>query len=346
MPPVGYVDDANLDFTRLMALAGGHAEARAIQAALKLGFFEALAATPRDAGGLAEATNCDRRATMLLANALTALGLLHKEGESFSLTAVASRLLLQGSSHYLGGMILFEESLWTTWGKLDEVVRCGRPARVPDMYQSDPVETDRFIRAMDSLVRARGDAIWTARFLDLSNARTIGDVGGGPGTYLLEFLNQWPGLRGILFDLPATLQITRQILDQRGGTARERLTLRELDYKRADIPGPLDVIFMSNIIHSEDEDTNASLMANCFRALEQGGLLVIKDHVMDTSLTVPAAGAVFSLYLLLTTNGRDYSFDEISQWLHAAGFVDLRLEALPSPPFTSSLVLARKPPTR
>jgi hypothetical protein len=64
---------------------------------------------------------------------------------------------------------------------------------------------------------------------------------------------------------------------------------------------------------------------------------------MDSGLTAPAAGAIFSLYLLLTTTGRDYSYDEICNWLRDAGFTDIRMETLPSPPFSSSVVLARKP---
>ncbi|MGH7864477.1 MAG: methyltransferase, partial [Candidatus Binataceae bacterium] len=59
--------------------------------------------------------------------------------------------------------------------------------------------------------------------------------------------------------------------------------------------------------------------------------------------TEPRAGAVFSLYLLLTTRGRDYSCDEVAGWLTSAGFVDVGVQALPSPPFTSSLVVAKKP---
>jgi hypothetical protein len=47
--------------------------------------------------------------------------------------------------------------------------------------------------------------------------------------------------------------------------------------------------------------------------------------------------------LLMATRGRDYSFDEVSRWLGDAGFGDIKLEALPSPPFTSSMVIARKP---
>jgi SAM-dependent methyltransferase len=335
--------DEGIELTRLMAMAGGHAEARVIQTALKLGLFEALHLHERDANALAAAIHCDGRATMLLANALVALGLLRKSAGNFALTDGASRFLLERSAEYLGGMILFDETLWSTWGELAQSIRNGRPARAPDMYQSNPDETRRFIHAMDSLVRARGDAAWTAQTLDLSRAQHVGDLGGGPGTYLIEFLHRWPHLHGTLFDLPATLEVSRQIVDGRGSAVRERLALHELDYNRAEIPGPLDVIFMSNIIHSEDEAANEALIAKCMRALAPGGLLVIKDHIMEQDLTAPAAGAVFSLYLLLTTHGRDYSFEEVAQWMRRAGFTDVRRQALPSPPFSSSMVLARKP---
>jgi hypothetical protein len=100
---------------------------------------------------------------------------------------------------------------------------------------------------------------------------------------------------------------------------------------------------MSNIIHNEDETDNAQLFAKCFRALEPGGMLIVKDHIMNADLTEPKAGAIFALYLLLATRGRDYSFEEVSRWMRDAGFIEVRHEALPSPPFTSSMVIARKP---
>ena len=332
-----------MDFARLMGLAGGHAEARAIQAAFKLGLFEALADGDRDAGELAAAIRCDRRATMLLANALVALVVLSKRDGRYGLDGETRRFALEASPEYLGGMILFDETLWGTWEKLDESIRSGASARTPDMYQTRPEETARFIRAMDSLVRARGDAIWTADHLDLSAARTIVDLGGGPGTYLVEFLRRRPDLRGAIYDLKATLEVARGILARCEPWALDRIELREVDYNADELPGPVDAIFMSNIIHSEDEAANRALIAKCFRALAPGGLITVKDHIMDGSLTEPAAGAVFALYLLLTTRGRDYSFDEVGDWMRAAGFKEIRLEHLPSPPFTSSIVTARKP---
>jgi len=332
-----------MDFVRIAAMAGGHAEARAIQVALKLGVFEALAEERHDAGALAAAIGCEPRATMLLANALVALAILSKESGRFELSATSRRYLVEASPEYLGGMILFDAELWEAWGRLEDSIRSGQPAIRPDMYQSRFNETTRFIGAMDSLVRSRGDARWTTEHLDLSSVRTIVDLGGGPGTYLVEFLRRWPDVRGAIYDLKATLATAREVLARRESWALTRLELREVDYRDGELPGPVDAIFMSNIIHGESEATNAELVAKCFRALAGGGRVIIKDHIMDAELVAPAAGAVFALYLLLTTHGRDYSFIEVSNWLQAAGFVGITMETLPNPPFTSSIVTARKP---
>ena len=331
-----------MDFSTIARLAGGHAEARAIQVALKLGIFERLKTGACAADGLAAAIKGESRATAILCNALTALGLLRKIDGRFELARAAQRYLVESSPEYLGGMILFDEALWQEWGRLEDSIRTGAPARTPDMFQSSPAATERFIRAMDSLVRARGDDRWTAEHLDLGFASSIADLGGGPGTYLVEFLRHFRNLRGAIWDLPATLEVAQRILSERAPTMLERIELREVDYLAGELPGSVDVIFMSNIVHSENEPVNEALMAKCYRALNSGGLLAVKDHVMDRDLIDPAAGAIFSLYLLLTTRGRDYSFDEISGWLATAGFAEIRLTALPSPPFTSSIVTARK----
>ena len=332
-----------MDFARIAAMAGGHAEARAIQVALKLGLFAALSTVDHDAEGLAAEIGGEPRATMLLANSLVALELLQKRAGRFGLAEASRRYLVEASPEYLGGMILFDADLWDVWGRLEESIRSGKPARLPDMFQTRSEDTARFIGAMDSLVRARGDAEWTAAHLDLGFARTIVDLGGGPGTYLVEFLRRWRQTRGAIWDLKATLQVAHNILANREPWARDRIELCEVDYNAGELPGPVDVIFMSNIIHSEDETTNAALMGKCFRALNPGGKLILKDHIMNDALVEPAAGAVFALFMLLTTRGRDYSFGEVRTWLKRAGFEPIEMEELPSPPFSSAIVMGSKP---
>jgi SAM-dependent methyltransferase len=332
-----------MDFAELAALASGHAEARAIQTALKLGIFDMLERAPLDDAALAAAISANRRATALIANAMVALGLLDKRASRYSLTDASRRYLLRSSGEYLGGLILFDEAIFETWTHLEQTIRTGAPARATDMFQSRPAETERFIRAMDSLTRARGDPAYVAGRLDLSKVSMLADIGGGPGTYTVALLRRWPHLRAAIYDLPATLEVARKILAERELTASARIDLVRVDYLYDEIPGPCGALFMSNIIHSEDETDNAQLVRKCFRALEPGGMLIIKDHIMNADLTEPKAGAIFALYLLMATRGRDYSFDEVSSWLGDAGFIDIKLEALPSPQFTSSMVIARKP---
>jgi hypothetical protein len=331
-----------MGFGDIAAMAGGHAEARAIQVALKLGLFEALLRGQLDEASLARAIKGDARATGLLANALAALGLLDKSAERYTLTDAARRFLIRDSAEYLGGMILFDAALWNEWGRLEDSIRTGQPARTPDMFQSAPEDTARFIRAMDSLVRARGDAVWVAENLDLREVRSIADLGGGPGTYVAAMLKRWPHLRATIWDLPATLIVAREVLAEREPTVHDRIEMEAVDYLKSALPAGADAIFMSNIIHSEAEETNAALMKKCFDAMNPGGTLIVKDHIMNRELTHPAAGAVFALFLLLTTHGRDFSFDEICCWMRDAGFSDIEERALPSPPFTSSMVIAHK----
>ena len=218
-----------MDFSTIAGMAGGHAEARAIQVALKLGIFERLSAGPLEAGALASSIGGEPRATAILANALVAIGLLHKLDGRYQLDRSAQRFLVESSPEYLGGMILFDAELWDEWGRLEDSIRSGAPARAPDMFQSTPTATARFIRAMDSLVRARGDDRWTAEYLDLGGVRTIADLGGGPGTHLVEFLRRYPELRGALWDLPATLEVAREILTRRAPSlSRESSCVRSI----------------------------------------------------------------------------------------------------------------------
>ena len=329
-----------MEFSDLSRLASAHVEARIVHVAVSLGLFDALERESKNAGAVASFLQCDSRATALLLNALVALALLQKSGGHYSLTDVARAYLLRSSSSYLGGMILFDASLWDAWGKLEESVRSGNPARTPDMYQQIPEETERFIGAMDSLVRARGDAEILWQKLDWAGVNDLLDVGSGPGTYPIYFCGQNPRLRATIFDLPATLAITEKYVREAG--LADRIRLIPGDYRSDGLPGEHDLVLLSNIIHAESDQENGRLVRNAYACLRKHGRIVIKDHHLDDSLAHPPVGAIFSLLMLLTTaRGRCYSFDEVRSWLHDAGFANIEQIDL-SPPLTSSLIVGEK----
>jgi SAM-dependent methyltransferase len=329
-----------MDFSDLSRLASAHAEARIVQTAVSLGLFDALEIESKNGGAVAASLNCDPRATGLLLNGLAALALLRKSGDRYSLTDAARAYLVRSSPRYLGGMILFDASLWDAWGKLEQSIRSGKPARPPDMYQQAPEETERFIGAMDSLVRARGDAGILWQKLDWTGVNDFLDVGSGPGTYPIYFCERSPRLRATIFDLPATLAVTEKRVRKAG--LAERIRLVPGDYREDALPGEHDLVLVSNIIHAEGEHENARLMQKVHACLRNTGKIVVKDHHLDASLAHPPVGAIFSLLMLLTTaQGRCYSFDEVRSWLRDAGFANIEQIDLP-PPLTSSLIVGEK----
>jgi hypothetical protein len=329
-----------MDFTELMRLAGAHVEARLIQAAVELAIFDALENSAGSAEAVANGLKLEPKATELLLNALASLELLRKRAEYFSLTEAAAKYLLKSSPQYVGAMIRFESALWTCWEKLPEAIRSGQPVRPPNMYQDQAAETEIFINAMDSLVKARGDAAVTANAIDWSGIVELLDVGSGPATYPIALCQCFPKLRATIFDLPGTLAISERYV--REAVMAERIRLIAGDYRKEPIPGAYDVIFLSNIIHGESFESNRSLIRKLVSNLQPGGQIVIKDHILDDSRTTPPVGAIFSLLMLLTTeSGRCYSFSEIKSWMEQAGLSRVRQIDLP-PPLTSSLVIGTR----
>ncbi len=144
-----------MDFAELAALASGHAEARAIQTALKLGIFDILERAPLDDAALAAAISANRRATALIANAMVALGLLDKRANRYSLTEASRRYLLRSSAEYLGGLILFDEAIFETWAHLDQLFAPVRPRGRLTCSRAVPRRpSDSFARWTASLGRA------------------------------------------------------------------------------------------------------------------------------------------------------------------------------------------------
>jgi hypothetical protein len=83
---------------------------------------------------------------------------------------------------------------------------------------------------------------------------------------------------------------------------------------------------LSAIIHQNSPEQNIELYRKINRALQPGGRLVIRDHVMSPDHTLPISGAFFGVNMLVATReGRTYSFEEIKASLESAGFIKINL---------------------
>lgn len=111
------------DFRQLW---GGFRASRVALTANNYAIFEHLK-TPMTAAGLAAKIGTDPRATEILLDALTSLGLLRKSGLKYRNTSLAATFLVKTSPWYQGDMLRHADSLWKSWSGLDEVVKTGLP---------------------------------------------------------------------------------------------------------------------------------------------------------------------------------------------------------------------------
>lgn len=304
-----------------MATARGFMKSRIILTAAELDLFTLIDDSYERAEKIAEKFGWDQRALERLMDCLVTFGLLRKEGKIYSLTDESAPYSTKKPASTLP-MLLHMKRLWETWSGLTDVVKLG-----PDSESKPPVPMDMddrhaFIGAMHAIGRNLSEEI--AASLDLNGYRRLLDIGGGSGTYTIAFLKRNPQMRAVLFDLADVIPMARERLSSEG--VFERAELKPGDFYKDELPKGCDLALLSAIIHQNGYRQNVDLFVKIYRALDPGGMLLIRDHIMNDERTWPPQGALFAINMLVNTRGGDtYTFNEVEQGLKQAGFNDVRL---------------------
>jgi SAM-dependent methyltransferase len=317
----------------LAALGQSFQQSRVLLTAFELGVFSALAEGPKTSAALAAALATDPRATDRLLNALCALGLVTKSGQSFANSEAAQKYLVRGRPEYLS-RLGHSANLYGRWAELTAAVRAGR--RVSERRR-DPEETAAFIEAMH--YRGQRDAEELVARLDLSGVTRVLDVGGGSGAYAMAFCRARPGIAAEVLDLPEVVPLTRRYVEAAGLSGC--VTARPGNYLSDGFGEGFDLVFFSAIVHINPPDENLLLMRKAAAALNPGGRVVVQDFVMNDARTQPPFGAFFALNMLVNTEGGDtYTEAEIRTWLRKAGCPGVaRIETGPH----TAMIVGRKP---
>ena len=303
---------------RVLAAARAFQPSCVLAAAVELGVLDALAEGPAAAETLSRRLETDVRATTVLADALAAMGMLAKSRGRYGLAPGIAELLTGASPHSLAAMVRQQASCLRRWARLAEVVRTGRPARGVGTGRDAGADMAAFAEAMDR--RARLGAPRLLKALAPLTFRELLDVGAGCGAWTIAFLQAVPHATATLFDRPEVLRIARQRIRDAG--LADRVTCTAGDFHADDpLPAGADLAWVSSVVHMNSRRANRRLFAKIHAALADGGWILVNDVVMADCRTVPAAGAMFAVNMLVCTpEGGTYTFDELSEDLTAAGF--------------------------
>ncbi len=309
---------------------------RVILTAAELDIFTLLDEGPSTSSELARRIKSNARATDRLLNSLVALDFLEKQVDYFSLSA-KGRFLSSRYPQTILPSVLHFSGLWQSWSQLTSVVKTGEPVKRVGA-EMDEAHRKAFIGAMD--VAGRKLSIQLAEAFDASRFKRFLDIGGASGTYTVAFLRKHPQMTAVLFDLPPVIPIARERMEAEGLT--NRVDLAAGNYNKDAIPSGCDLALLSAIIHSNSLAENQNLFAKIFAALDPGGVLLIRDFIMDPSRTTPITGALFALNMLVNTAAGDtYTFAEVSEVLQKVGFI--KVELLQQGEQQNDLISAEKP---
>ncbi len=294
---------------------------RVLLAALELDLFTTIGDRTWTVPTLAKEAKLSERGLSILCRNLAMAGLLQKKADRYTNSRLAATALNAGHAAYRGGYLDLIKNHWMDWSRLPESIRTGLPIDhgVPD----GPDYRRRFTWAMHHRTLQTAPAIATQ--INLRRAKTLLDLGGGPGTYAMAFLAKNPQLQATVCDREAALEVAREIAATH--KAGRRLAYLPLDFSKESIPGSYDVIWFSNVLHIYSPRDNQAILQRARAALNPGGRLLIQDAFLhDREGLFPAEASLFALSMLLfTESGNTYTVADTTAWLKQAGFERIKL---------------------
>jgi len=304
-------------------MAAGFQEACVLGAAAELDVFSLMGDEALSVDQLADRLAADPRATAMLLDALAALRLLDKQDGRYRVPAELAPWLIENSPETTLPMLRHRMNILRGWSQLAWVVKAGIPGPRQASIRGPAGDRQAFVAAMHTVSGPNADDV-VARMGPLK-FRHVLDVGGASGTWTLALLRAVPGSRATIFDLPDAIGQAKARIA--AGEFADRITLAAGDFYVDDLPGGADFAWVSAIVHQHSRRHNRELFAKVYAALQPGGMIGIRDVVMDASRTQPAFGALFAINMLVNTEtGGTFTFEELAEDLQAAGFADPQLQ--------------------
>lgn len=317
-------------------------------AAEEVGLFDFLSASGKaSVAETAAGLGIETRPAETLLVACTSLGLtVSIDGQRFANSPAAELHLVRQEPEqpeYFGTYVrMLHHYLYPGWEQAAEAIRSNSPARYKHDSRSDVFgagsRPEEFWDGLSQL--SAGTARVIAEALDFGPFTSLLDVGGGGAAFPIELCRRYPQLRAVVYDLPRVCDFTQRKISAARLEGRIS-TLAGDFFADGPLPAGHDVILLSQILHDWPEERDRALLAKCYQALPEGGLLVVSELLVNDDRSGPADAALMGMNMLVGTWGRNYSAGQYASWLSDAGFGDVRTLRFQAPG-ANGAVLARK----
>ncbi|WP_233192791.1 methyltransferase [Acidimangrovimonas sediminis] len=302
----------------LSSIAFSFMASKALFAGLHIDLFTALADGPRTTAALAEATGIPLNRIVMLTTALASIGLLTLADDGRVENSPAAQTFLSRQSKYDFGDYLryqIDQQMYPFLLQLNAVMKGDLSDDAIASYKhwmADEEQASVYSESQHAGSLGPGRSL--ARKVDLSQAKSLLDVGGGTGAMTISLCREYPDLHATIIDFPNVAEIGWRFVSEAGLVDR----VRYIPGNAVAVawPGNQDAILMSYLMSGVPGDDVEGLMRKAFEALAPGGKLMVHDFMVEEDRRGPALAALWQLqHMAFTPDARSLSVG----WLSAKG---------------------------
>ncbi|XP_058041709.1 acetylserotonin O-methyltransferase-like isoform X2 [Ahaetulla prasina] len=222
------------------------------------------------------------------------------------------------------------EVLYPSMQYLPDAVRTGK-SQIPSIFGSlsdktfeviyrSKEELESFSNFMNELWPVVGREVLSA--FDLSQFPLICDLGGNTGGLAKELISLYSKCAVTIFDLPEVVEASKKHCLS---SEESRITFHAGDFFKDPFP-EADLYIFARILHDWSDERCSQLLHKVFQACKPGGGVLIVEILLDEDRRGPLAAHIYSLLMLLLTEGKERSTSEFNVLLCKAGFQEVELK--------------------
>jgi ubiquinone/menaquinone biosynthesis C-methylase UbiE len=304
----------------LRELIMGFRTTQIIATAAKLNLAAHLKNGPQSAAQLAAATRTDEERLYRLLRALASLGILEtRHDATFSLAAPGKLLCEEVPGSLRNVAILYGEAwLWDAYAQLSYSIENVTPAfdhahgvGLYEYLNQNLPAGEKFNKAMTAFSDHEAEAIKKA--YNFSSAKTVVDIGGGQGHFVLSLLKTHPHLAGVVFDLPLVINSVNNV------TVDDRMSYVSGDFFH-EVYGGGDVYILKSVLHNWDDQACVTILQNCYKVMKPAARLLIIERVIPLG-NEKSEAILFDINMLVMTEGQERTEAAYRRLLDASGFI-------------------------
>ena len=324
-----------LDYLRVEEFIADMVSARALSSALEMGVIDLfLRKGTLTAAVLEQAVTFEPSCMKLFLDLLTHAGIITNCDDGYALTSgfvkvlpyrdllVAKLDLAHIAAHDYIDSFSFMISDARVFRKRAGMFRMFNYSNALTQTAENYQRTMKWMRITTVLTRYEASTCFTRH--SFAHYRTLLDIGGNSGEFVLQACRKYPDLRAVVYDLPVVCDIGQHHLSNEPES--ERITFVRGNALTEVLPSGFDLVTFKSVLHDWPEQEAHIFIDKARGALKKGGTLIVFER---GPYEVGAEGLPYSLIPMVLFSHTFRSPEWYCDYLSSNGFSSISVQWVP-----------------